>query len=158
MTHARFLITATLLMILIALVLPAPAAPASDPAGDRRAFDAAAERAAPRAGNSYAWARCAGLFRSVKLHAGRAALGEARWTYATQAEGALLATAARVRMRADGQSAASARMAAELDVMALARVYLARYTARAAATGRPWSDDAVWAQDTRACRSLLGEG
>ena len=39
MTHARFLITATLLMILIALVLPAPAAPAPGASGDRAAFE-----------------------------------------------------------------------------------------------------------------------
>jgi hypothetical protein len=42
-----------------------------------------------------------------------------------------------------------------VDVAALARLYLARYRAMIAATGRPWSRDPLWAEDNRTCGGLL---
>ncbi|MEO1681606.1 MAG: hypothetical protein AAFU80_25975 [Pseudomonadota bacterium] len=153
---SRFFFTAVLLMILIALALPAPAhAAAGGVPLDRRDFEAAAEQAAPMAGASYRWARCAGLYRSVRLHAGRRALGAERWDYATQVEGALTRKAALTRAEDQGQPWRSAQMQAEVDVAALSRLYLARYEAQIAATGRPWSRDPLWAEDNRTCGDLL---
>jgi hypothetical protein len=151
MTRARFLLTAILLMIAIALALPAPA---SEPR-DRRDFEAAAEAAAPLAGRSYPFARCAGLYRSVRLHAGRRALGEARWDYAIQVEAALARKAALERAEERGTPWISAQVRAEVDVAALARLYLARYRAMIAETGRPWSRDPLWAEDNATCGGLL---
>jgi hypothetical protein len=140
---------------------PAPPAGAALPAGvlteprDRRDFEMAAEQAAPMAGRSYPWARCAGLYRSVRLHAGRAALGEARWDYARQVEAALARKAALERAEEHAQPWRMAVAQAEVDVAALARLYLARYRAMIAATGRPWSTDPLWAEDNRTCGGLL---
>jgi hypothetical protein len=138
-------------MVRIALALPAPA---QEPR-DRAAFEAAAEAAAPMAGESYPWARCAGLYRSVRLHAGRAAMGEARWDYAGQVEAALRRRASLERAAEYGQPWPAAQIQAEVDVAALARLYLARYRAMIAATGRPWSRDPLWAEDNRVCGGLL---
>ena len=151
MTRLRFLLAATAVMLLIALALPAP----GQTPRDRADFDAAAEAAAPMAGRSYPWARCAGLYRSVRLHAGRAALGETRWDYARQVEAALRRRAALERAEETGQPWRAARLGAEVDVAALARLYLARYRAMIAATGRPWSRDPLWAEDNETCGGLL---
>jgi hypothetical protein len=91
----------------------------------------------------------------VRLHAGRAALGESRWDYARQVEAALRRRAALERAEETGQNWRAARIGAELDVAALARLYLARYRAMIAATGRPWSRDPLWAEDNRTCGGLL---
>lgn len=155
MTRLRFILTATAIMVLIALALPAPAHAQAQEPRDRRAFEAAAEAAAPMAGRSYAWARCAGLYRSVRLHAGRQALGEARWDYAGQVEAALHRRASLERAEEFGQAWPSARISAEVDIDALARLYLARYHAMIAATGRPWSRDPIWAADNETCGGLL---
>jgi len=155
MSSVRFFLTATAIMILIALALPAPAHGQTHAPRDRRAFEAAAEAAAPMAGASYPWARCAGLYRSVRLHAGRQALGTARWDYAGQVEAALHRRAALERASELGQPWPSARISAEVDIDALARLYLARYRAMIAATGRPWSRDPLWAEDNRTCGGLL---
>jgi hypothetical protein len=178
----RFVLIGSAVMLLIALALPARALPegslpdvtppfGAPPFGAaaadrhlsgavaepraRRDFEMAAEQAAPMAGRSYPWARCAGLYRSVRLHAGRAALGAARWDYAVQVEAALARKAALERAEEYAQPWRMARAQAEVDVAALARLYLSRYRAMIAATGRPWSTDALWAEDNRTCGGLL---
>lgn len=148
---SRFLLTAVLLMILIALAMPAPA---STPLS-RGDFERAAEQAAPMAGESYPFARCAGLYRSVRLHAGRRALGEARWDYAVQVEAALTRKAALTRVETQGTAWRSAEIQAEVDTAALSRLYLSRYVAMIATTGRPWSLDTLWAEDNATCGGLL---
>ncbi len=155
MRRLRFVLIATGIMLLIALALPAPAQGQPQEPRDRRAFEAAAEAAAPMAGASYPWARCAGLYRSVRLHAGRQALGAARWDYAGQVAAALARRAALERAAELGQPWPSARVSAEVDIDALARLYLGRYRAMIAATGRPWSRDPLWAEDNRTCGGLL---
>ena len=151
MARARFLVTAIFLMILIALALPAPAATPLD----RDDFERAAEQAAPMAGGSYPFARCAGLYRSVRLHAGRRAFGRERWDYATQVEAALTRKAALTRVEEQGQPWRSAQIQAEVDTAALSRLYLNRYEAMIATTGRPWTRDTLWAEDNETCGGLL---
>ncbi|MEM1432316.1 MAG: hypothetical protein AAGG09_22895 [Pseudomonadota bacterium] len=151
MDTLRFILAGTLFMIVIAMALPAPGATPMD----RRDFEDAAEQAAPMAGASYAYARCAGLYRSVRLHAGRQALGEARWDYANQVEAALHRRASLTRVEEQGQPWRSARLQAEQDIAAVARVYLSRYRLMILTTGRPWSRDTLWAEDNRTCGGLL---
>jgi len=151
MDTLRFILVGTLVMVVIAAALPAPGATAMD----RRDFEDAAEQAAPMAGASYAYARCAGLYRSVRLHAGRQALGEARWDYANQVEAALHRRAALTRVEEQGQAWPSARLQAEQDIEALARLYLSRYRLMIITTGRPWSRDDLWAEDNATCGGLL---
>jgi len=155
MTRTRFLVTAIALMILMALVLPAPAL---EPA-DRGRFDRAAQTAAGAAGPAYPLLRCAGLFRSVRLHAGRAALGPERWAHAEGVEARL--TLAAVALRTGPLSGAAAettrraRDAADDGIEAIATLYLRRYAAMIAMTGRPWSADPLWAQDNATCARVL---
>lgn len=151
MDTLRFIAVGTLIMVLLSVVLPARAATPMD----RRDFDAAAEQAAPMAGPAYAYVRCAGLYRSVRLHAGRAALGFDRWDYARQVEAALHRRASLIRAEDQGQAWPSARLQSEQDIEAMARLYLARYRAMILTEGRPWSRDALWAEDNRTCGALL---
>ena len=120
-----------------------------------RDFTARALDLAPQAGDSFMLVRCAALYRSVRLHAGRDALGAARWDHARAVEGRLARQAALVRVAQYGSTLAMARTAARSDIHAVARLYLARYDRSIAETGRPWSTDPLWAADNAACRTLL---
>jgi hypothetical protein len=155
MSKTRFLTTAIALMILIALVLPAPARELVP----RDRFDRAAEAAAAEAGASYALLRCAGLYRSVRLHAGRAALGPDRWAHAERVETILTRAAVEQRTghveHAEHDSTTTARDAAEAGIDAIAALYVRRYAAMIAMTGRPWSADPMWKQDNATCNRLL---
>ncbi|MEM9248306.1 MAG: hypothetical protein AAGB05_06360 [Pseudomonadota bacterium] len=151
MDTVRFILAGTVIMVLLSLIVPARAATPMD----RRDFEAAAEQAAPMAGPAYAYVRCAALYRSVRLHAGRAALGEVRWDYALQVEAALARRAALLRAEDQGQPWQSAESQTAQDVSAVSRLYLTRYRAMIAENGRPWSRDALWAQDNRTCGALV---
>ena len=155
MSRPRFLVTAIALMILMALVLPAPAV---EQAGRTR-FDRAAETAAGGAGTAYPLLRCAGLYRSVRLHAGRAALGPERWAHAEGVEARLVLAAVALRTgpvaTAPQATTRAARDAIEAGVDAVATLYLRRYAAMIALTGRPWSADRLWAEDNAACTRVL---
>lgn len=155
MTSTRFIVTAIALMILIALVLPAPARDL--PVRER--FDRAAEQAVADAGPAYPLLRCAALYRSVRLHAGRAALGPERWAHAERVETALARAAVELRAgpldAAGHDMALAARERVETGVDAIAALYLRRYAAMIAMTGLPWSADPMWTQDNATCRRVL---
>lgn len=155
----RFLLTAILLMLLIALALPVRAQEWEDPEREqrreRRDFEWAAEAAAPLAGKSYPWARCAGLYRAMRLHAGRSELGRERFDYARQVDALLTRKAALERAAEFEQPWPSAEMQAEADVAALARLYLTRFERMIGETGRPWTRDFLWQEDNAGCGGLL---
>ena len=156
----RYLPVALLLMVLIAAALPVRAQsadPEREERRERRDFEWAAEAAAPMAGESYPWVRCAGLYRAMRLHAGRRELGRDRYDYARQVDALLTRKAALERADEFEQPWPSAEMQAEADVAAIARLYLRRFEGMIAETGRPWTRDFLWQEDNAGCGGLLDE-
>lgn len=144
------------LSVLAFLLLAAVPASASQMM-DRRDFDNAAEAAAPMAGSSYPWVRCAALYRAMRRHAGPAELGRDRWDEARRIDALLTRGAALARAEEYGQPWPSAQVQAEVDVDAVARLYLRRFEAAILETGRPWTRDTLWQEDNDVCGGLLDD-
>ena len=151
------------LALILALALPVPLAlsvalpAAASQMMDRGDFENAARAAAPMAGSSYPWVRCAALYRAMRRHAGPAELGRDRWDEARRIDALLTRGAALARAEEYGQPWQSAKIQAEVDVDAVARLYLRRFEAAILETGRPWTRDPLWQSDNAECGGLLDD-
>jgi len=154
----RALRPALALCLAVALSLPAPArtTEAAPALLDREAFEARAAERAPRAGISYPYARCAALYRALRLFARpeSGAVDEAL-RRPTAGERALIDEAVRARVEQTGMRRAGAGPQTENDVAGIAGLYSERFERLAARDAARWWNDALVETDLRACGLLL---
>ena len=136
--------------VILALILPVTAhAQGADE------FMQASRAIAPNAVTDYPLVRCAALYRSIHVFAGRDVMGDGPYETAVQFEKEFGINAALIRAQEKELGSDAAVDAVMRDIDGIAGLYGLRYQLNADATGHAFANDPMWQSDREYCTGLF---
>ena len=131
--------------------------PAALQAQDRSADDfmIASRQIAPAALTDYPLVRCAALYRSIHVFAGREVMGDGPYETAVRFEKEFGISAAFIRAQENELETDAAVDAVMQDIDGIAGLYGLRYQLNAESTGHAFANDQMWQDDRAYCANLF---